>query len=606
MVNENSVRLTKKDCSKNNELIITDLDTIWSSDSQTGTLLKSVSVPFAIFEYAHSQVDILRKNQCYSEKFGNKSLEAYLIHKEYYKLLTAVDEAVDSKMGSDSECLFIMNDGDTKWYHIHLIYIGTVGKTSLISATFSDVTAERILEKELNTVFSALKPENKAKDSLLIIDDLQISREVLSLLFEDEYKIIQAADGQQGLDLLGENCERIVAILLDMMMPKMNGQEFLQYKNRMLNASDIPVIVISAESDEAVQIHMLENGVNDYITKPYVPAVVKKRLSNVLEYNSRFRNLVREFKKASSLSITDGKSISLKGYGIAEVRRMIRFMSEVFDIVRLVDPANTAVVTIGENEKIEKVPYSCFSVWGKNVRCENCTSLCAMKGHCTLNKFELLKKDVFYVVSQPVEIFFDDNVSEKLVLEIASKISDEYQSANEEINSVYKMLEDAHSMIYIDPLTNAYNRRYLDEMLFLQHGQNGIAKKVAIIMMDLFRFKQANDLFGHQTGDMVLKGVADVLKSQIRQNDSLVRYGGDEFIIVLTNCNEDVIEDSIVRFKDVIATVCYGPHNTIATEADFGYSYTDDFKQNTEELMRMVSSADMMMYANKNRHYETH
>ncbi len=577
------------------------IDAIWSSGSNIGMLLKSISVPFAIFEYSRPQLDILRINQAYKDIFGTESLNRYLIHKELFKLTTAIDESIASDRESECECLYVMKDGRPKWFHIKIMFIGTAGKTSLVSATFTDVTSERSLEKELNAVLGALKNRETNKASLLVIDDSEISREIIATLFEDEYNVIMAENGQDGLEILEENIDSIAAILLDMMMPVMNGQQFLSYKNKMQQAADIPVIVISADSNESTQIGMLENGVNDYITKPFIPTVVKQRLYNVIEYSSRFRNLVREFNSINSVKAVSDRKNGLVGYSIDELRSMTRFLNEIFDIVRLVDPVNTAVVSITDEGKIRRVPYSCFSIWGKSVRCENCSSLCAMQGKCALNKFELLKNDVFYVVSQPVEIYLNDEETEFLVLEIAGKMAEDAEAGSEDVGRIYKILENTHNMIYTDPLTGAYNRRFFDERLFLHHGQNGIAKKVAFIMMDLYKFKNINDLFGHQVGDQVLTDTVKALKSEIRRNDSLIRYGGDEFVIVLTNCQESQIEKSIERFSLAVERVKYGPNQTISAKADFGYAYINNFDNDDEKVVEMIKKADDMMYEAKRK-----
>lgn len=599
---ENYERLIKEqeteteDIVESSEDLLNGFDAIWYSDSRTGALLKSVSVPFAILEYANSEIDILRMNETYTSEFGHQALARCLFHNEFYKLITAVEETVISKESNDCECLFIMPNGASRWYQIRLNYIGTVGKTSLVSATFTDVSSERMLEKELNTVFGALSDRPQNRGSLLVIDDLELSRAVLRSIFEDEYEIISASDGKEGLELLKKNKDKVAAILLDMVMPNMDGREFLSHKNKMPDAANIPVIVISAESNEKTQLNMLKNGVNDYVTKPFVPALVKRRLKNVIEYSSRFRNLIQEYQQINTVKTPAKLNLDLTGYTIDQVRYMIQFMSEIFDIVRLVDPKQTTVVTIQPNGTIKRDPYSCFSIWGKTVRCENCSSMCALNGQCALNKFELLDQDVFYVVSQPVKIYTSDNCAESLVLEVASCISEKEQASETKKEDFYKMLKDSQSTVYTDPLTGAYNRRFLDEMIFLHHGQNGIAKKVAVIMLDLDKFRQINDLFGHQTGDRVLKGVVAVLKRQNRQNDSVIRYGADEFVITLTNCGEDQINMFIGRFANAISKIKYGPEGSLSVEAAFGYAYTEEFEPDGPMLRQMLRKANKMLY----------
>lgn len=584
------------------EEILNDLDEIWSSDSSSGMLLRSISVPFAVFEYENSQIDILRMNQAFRNKYGSKGLDSFLIYKEMYKLITALDEVVISKGSGECECLFVMPDGAGKWEHIRLIYIGTVGKTNLIGATMSDVTLERMLEKELNTVFNVLNNKNNLQNSLLIIDDIELSRELLTNLFEDEYEIIEASDGAEGLELLRKNYNKIAAILLDMVMPNMSGQEFLTYKNNLPNAADIPVIVISSEDNEAMQVNMLANGVNDYITKPFVPAVVKQRVTNVIDYNSRFRTLVNEYKEVSISDDYTGGNVNLKGYTLGQIREMMKFMMKIFDVVRLVDPLSTAVINIDENGKVTKSPYTCFKVWGKTGRCENCSSICSRYGHCAINKFELIKDDVFYIVSQPVEIHIKNDVSESLVLEVASKISNRIGSLTSEEVNLYKLLQNTNKLIYTDALTGVYNKKYLVDRKFLYHCLNSIADSIAIIMFDICSFRKINEEFGHVAGDEILKSVAGLIEKELKVHDSIIRFGGDEFIVVLTNCTSDEVQDTICTLSYCMSQVKYGYSSEMSVSADFGYAYTDDFDmENAYMLDNLFEEAEEMMYINRKK-----
>ena len=80
-----------------------------------------------------------------------------------------------------------------------------------------------------------------------------------------------------------------------MVMPVMDGREFLEHKNDDAEVVDIPVVVISSESDEGLQVDMLQMGVNDYITKPFVAEIIERRVKNVIDYNERFRKMVKEY-----------------------------------------------------------------------------------------------------------------------------------------------------------------------------------------------------------------------------------------------------------------------------------------------------------------------
>lgn len=292
-------KVIKKEGENISRELLDRFDEIWSSESSIRTMLKSVAVPFAVLECGNSKVDVLRMNETFVKTYGNKPIEMLMSYKERGRLQNKIDEVVASKDSGECDCMCIMPDGKSQWQHVRLVYLVTIEKASLVSITLTDVTAQKMMEREINEMFSSFSDKGTGRRSLLIVDDQELSREILSNLFEEEYDIIQAENGEKALEQLKLHEEDIEAILLDMVMPEMDGGEFLAHKNKMASVEDIPVIIISSETDENLQINMLENGVNDYVTKPFIPALVRKRVRNVIEYNSRFRHLVHEYNEAT-------------------------------------------------------------------------------------------------------------------------------------------------------------------------------------------------------------------------------------------------------------------------------------------------------------------
>jgi len=104
-----------------------------------------------------------------------------------------------------------------------------------------------------------------------------------------------------------------------------------------------------------------------------------------------------------------------------------------------------------------------------------------------------------------------------------------------------------------DPLTTAYNRHYFDEVIQQETARSKrYGHPVAFLMVDVNRFKEINDRFGHQVGDRVLQAVADVLRQNVRKGDTVIRYGGDEFLVILPETNERA-EVAVERIHAAIA-----------------------------------------------------
>ena len=89
---------------------------------------------------------------------------------------------------------------------------------------------------------------------------------------------------------------------------------------------------------------------------------------------------------------------------------------------------------------------------------------------------------------------------------------------------------------FTDPLTEVYNRRSLDDMAgrYISHARR-LHSPLTFMLIDVDRFKEVNTRFGHLTGDFVLVEIATLLKSSVRGSDAVVRYGGDEFVLILAD-----------------------------------------------------------------------
>lgn len=145
---------------------------------------------------------------------------------------------------------------------------------------------------------------------------------------------------------------------------------------------------------------------------------------------------------------------------------------------------------------------------------------------------------------------------------------------------------------YIDPLTNIYNRRYLYEVL-----ENKLARNYQIIMIDIDYFKTVNDTYGHNTGDQVLKGVAQNIKDLIRPDDIFIRYGGEEFFIYTTGLDVSKSLEFAERLREKIAnTPIY--HKDIICNVTISLGI-NPYATNKKEFNDMLSLADEALYQAK-------
>ncbi|MDE6656587.1 MAG: response regulator, partial [Anaeroplasmataceae bacterium] len=134
--------------------------------------------------------------------------------------------------------------------------------------------------------------EKKLEHTILIADDSEMNRSLLADMLGSDYNIIEAADGTQALAHLQNDGAKIDLVLLDIVMPNMDGFEVLAYMNRNGWIKDIPVIVISSETSPSCMERAYELGVTDFINRPFDVWIVRRRVMNTLMLASKQKMLV--------------------------------------------------------------------------------------------------------------------------------------------------------------------------------------------------------------------------------------------------------------------------------------------------------------------------
>jgi diguanylate cyclase (GGDEF)-like protein len=150
---------------------------------------------------------------------------------------------------------------------------------------------------------------------------------------------------------------------------------------------------------------------------------------------------------------------------------------------------------------------------------------------------------------------------------------------------------------FTDPLTEIYNRRSLEEMAgrFMSHARR-IHKPLTFALIDVDRFKQVNTRFGHLTGDFVLAELATLLRSSVRGSDAVVRYGGDEFLIILANTSATDTDKVVERIRAYLRDWNQAGHlDKFEVTLSIGIAEWSDGKT----LDEVLDVADQNMYAQK-------
>lgn len=286
-------------------------------------------------------------------------------------------------------------------------------------------------------------------------------------------------------------------------------------------------------------------------------------------------------------------------YTIPELSAMLEHLNLIFDMVRIVDTKKCKEMSIKDNKLIVS-DKSCFEMWNANKRCDYCISNKASRLNERLSRFEFRNNLVYYLIANPLEITTDNGILNHLVLELATINTDKIFVNNYGKCELVENISTYEEKIYTDSLTKAYNRRYYEEDLFYFSINNAPTDEVTFIVADLKNFKYINDTYGHSEGDKLLAHVVDTIKKCIRSDDTIIRMGGDEFLIILPSCSIEVTKRIIntinkTLIKNISSEIDYTDKEII----NFGISHTDKFIFTDTFTDSLYREADKQMYVQK-------
>ena len=141
--------------------------------------------------------------------------------------------------------------------------------------------------------------------------------------------------------------------------------------------------------------------------------------------------------------------------------------------------------------------------------------------------------------------------------------------------------------LFSDALTGAYSRRYFETYLMHMEGME------CVEIIDVDRFKQVNDTYGHLAGDVVLRDIAAAIQSCIRSTDILIRYGGDEFLLLFPKMSEKHMLEKNEKIKKAVESIVFTEY------PDFHVTVSIGGVCGVHPIMEAIHQADKLMYENK-------
>ena len=527
------------------------------------------------------------------------------------------------------------------------------------------------------------------KQKILIVDDSEMNRYLLIDILKEHYDVVEAENGVEAISLLSKQRTDFSLLLLDIMMPEMDGLEVLAYIKKHHWDDTFAVIMISAADSPANIKRAYDLGAFDYISRPFDSTIVRRRISNTMFLYARQQHLEKiiveqfqETEKNNKLMISilahivefrNGESGLHILHVITITKYLLKQLIQLTDQYLLSKADIFLISTASALHDIGKISISdsilnkpgrltaeefevikTHSIVGANILLDlpieqQEAPLVKMAAEICRWHHERydgngypdgLKGEEIPIAAQVVALadVYDALTSErcykkaysheealKMILEgqcgafnptlllclqeIADILESELLDASPEQET--KNIQDIRNkidydrlfpyekdtflsskqrhlqLLYIDSLTGIYNRRYYDEHF---QGANDIQ---AMVVIDVDNFKHINDNYGHDVGDIVLQSIAQTVLSCVRKTDVVIRYGGDEFVIIFFSIPADIFEKKLERIRHSVDSLIIDGHPELHMSVSIGGAYGSG---TAEKLFKV---ADTMMYQSK-------
>lgn len=244
-----------------------------------------------------------------------------------------------------------------------------------------------------------------------------------------------------------------------------------------------------------------------------------------------------------------------------QAEEMLVYLGDLFTEVRLLD--------IEAVKHLEKNSLSLRAFWEK----------------CQKTRLEYIDSRVCQKISRYVEIDGQPHVVE--ILNVLDVTTESFENVREQLTAKVRGYDEE---LYLDALTGAYNRRYYENRIRKVRGHAGVA------MIDLDDFKLYNDTCGHNAGDLVLNTIVGSIRGCICKTDILIRYGGDEFLLILQDVDEEIFSKKLKQIRDMVCEAEVPGYARLRLTVSIGGVLADN-----ETIESAVARADGLMYQAKNR-----
>ena len=420
--------------------------------------------------------------------------------------------------------------------------------------------------------------------SVLYVEDENDVREFTSKLLTSLLrKVYVAQDGQEGLKIFEENKDDIDLIISDINMPKMDGLSMCEAIKKINH--EIPLVITSAHNDTNFLRRSIEIGVTTYAMKPI-----------------DLYQLMESIIKAMEPIILKKKLIELNLSLESKIEQEINKIKSILD-------AQDNIIIVTNKEEITNVNKKFLAFFGV----DNFDEFIKSKK----NIFDFFQEEFGFITKEQITKqeswikYIKDLHEIDRIVKIKSALEEEkifainvdyYENKDDyyvfSLTDITKLKEKSNLLEYQashDKLTGLFNRNRFDEIYTKEIKRTKrYNNELSIIIFDIDDFKMVNDTYGHQIGDEVLKEIAKITLNGVREQDINVRWGGEEFLILLPQTNLTGALTVASKIKSAIKEHIF-TDKSLKITASFGVSQLLE----EDDEVSLISRSDKLLYEAK-------
>ena len=440
---------------------------------------------------------------------------------------------------------------------------------------------------------------------ILVVDDIPANVKLLEARLTAEYfEVLTASNGVEALEVVAAQMPDI--ILLDVMMPVMDGFETCRRVKADPKTMHIPVVMVTALDQISDRVKGLEAGADDFLTKPVSDVALITRVKSLV----RLKMLTDELRVRAEMSRElgldsqefDAAAAGRKGRILlvddrrSTYERMLGMLQTSHDVKVVTDPQE-ALFTAADGD-YELVIISLALANFDALRL--CSQIRSLERTRLLPLLLVIDQDENGRLMRSLEIGVNDYLVRPLDrqetlarvrTQIRRKRYTDFLRAN---------VQHTIEMAATDGLTGLHNRRYLMNHLSQVVDQSASkSKPMAVLIVDIDFFKKINDTYGHDAGDDVLKEFSGRLRANVRGMDLVARFGGEEFVVVMPDTDLALAQGIAERLRQTVETEAFvvsGGHNSIQVTVSVGIGTFDRGDDTPDTILKR---ADVALYRAK-------